>query len=855
MTSLAPYSSLTIEESFKSLETSPQGLNQKEVERRVALFGKNVIKEEKINKAKIFFRQFNNILIYILFIASIISFSIGEWTDFLVINCIIIINGIIGFWQELKAEISLAALKKLTESQNKVIREGALALISSSELVPGDYLIFHEGEIVTADVRLVESSGLMVDESSITGESAPVVKDHTLLLSKETPVYELKNMLLAGTAIIRGTGKGIVIKTAANTYFAKIAEKILEPSADTPLTKSLKSFTKKYITLLITLFSFLGILGHLQGRPILELAYFLLAALVSAVPEGLPIVITLVLVVGAVALSKKKTLVRYLPSVETLGSATVIASDKTGTITEGKLIVKEIYSHDPVKLKHVAALCNDAHEGSGDPLDVALADWVEEFEEIRKTFPRKWAYSFDTRLMLMATVNALNGKEELLIKGAYEALKEKVENKQELQEMEATFNSFLDKGLRVLAFGIGKWENENPSLWKIQLIGLIGFLDPPKKGVKEAVTFAKKAGIRVLMITGDHPATAKAVAKEVDIWSEDHPLLTGKEIDSLSDDLLLKTLTQTTVLARILPEHKYRVVKLLQESGEIVAVTGDGINDIPALKTADIGIAMGGGAEAAKNASKMVLVDNNLKIIVDAIRNARVIAMNIRKVIYYLISTSLQEICFIALVMLNALPLPLSAIQILWINIVTDGVQDKTFPFAKAEGNVMEKKPKKPEHQFFDLAQIIRIFLFGLPTGILCFFLYTFLLGKYTFEIVSTIIFTSIVMAQWANGIQSQKEDEPFFKNIKLSFTINPFIFLGCAIGVVLQCLALYLTPKLIHSVPIGWEHWQYAVFVFLATFVFVEMRKWVELYIKRESGKKRGFGPKSRPCNHLKGS
>lgn len=829
-----PFQAWTIEETFKHLETSSKGLSGEEVKKRLALFGKNVIQEEKISKLRIFFRQFNNILIYILLAASIISISIGEWADFFIIDLIIIINSLIGFWQELKAETSIAALKKLTESRNKVIRDGTLVLIYSSELVPGDYLIFHEGEIVTADVRLVESTGLMVDESSLTGESAPIIKDHTALLPETALPYEWKNMLLTGTIIVRGGGRGVVVKTGDQTYLAKIAEKSKEASPDTPLTKALGFFAKRYVILLICLFSILGIIGHFQGRSIVDLAYILLASLVSAVPEGLPIVITLVMVLGAISLSKKKALIRHLPSVETLGSATVVASDKTGTITEGKLIVKEVYSHDLEKLKHVAALCNDSHEGLGDPLDVALSDWVEDYDGMRKKFPRRWAYSFDTRLMLMATVNVINKGEELLIKGAYEALKEKVENKEELKELDAAFHSFLEQGLRVLAFGQGKWVNQDPSTWKIKIVGLIGFLDPPKKGVKEAISFAKQAGIRVLMMTGDHPMTAKAVAKEVGIWAGNSQILTGKEIETLPDDRLLEAMKQTTVFARILPEHKYRIVKLLQGCKEIVAVTGDGVNDVPALKTADIGIAMGGGTEAAKSASKMVISDNNLTIIIDAIRNARVIADNVRKVIYYLASTSLQEICLISFAILTSLPLPLSAVQILWINIVTDGVLDKTFPFAKAEGNVMNRKPRKPEQQFFDLKQIIRILTFGLTLGLICYFLYLYLLDKYPFETVSTIMFTSVVVAQWANGIQAQKEAEPFFKNITKSLTINPLIFLGLAAGIALQCFAIYLAPKLFHSVPMNLEHWKYPAFIFLAAFGLVEIRKWIEFHHKK---------------------
>ncbi|MBX9743822.1 MAG: cation-transporting P-type ATPase, partial [Chlamydiales bacterium] len=749
---------------------------------------------------------------------------------------IILVNGLIGFWQELKAEASIAALKKMTESKNQTMRDGKFISIASSELVPGDYVIFREGEVVSADIRLTDSTGLMIDESPMTGESAPIVKDHTLTLPENSLPYELGNTLLAGTVVVRGSGHGVVAKTGTKTYLASIAEKAKEGSPETPLNKALSFFTRRYVILLIATFFLLGGVGYLQGRAIMDIGYILLAALVSAVPEGLPIVLTLVMVLGALALSKRQALIRYLPSVETLGSVTIIASDKTGTITEGKLIVKEVYSQEPEKLKMIAALCNDSHNGLGDPLDVALSNWVEGYDGIRDRYPRSWTHSFDTRLMLMATANKINDTEELLIKGAFESLKEKVENKEELKQVEGVFTSFLEQGLRVIAFGAGKWaNNHDPASWNIKIIGLVGFLDPAKEGVKEAVTAAKKAGVRVVMITGDHPMTAKAVAKEVNIWLENDQILTGKEIERFSDEQLVKALKTTTVLARILPEHKYRVVKLLQESKEIVAVTGDGVNDVPALKAADIGIAMGSGTEAAKSVSKMVITDNNLRIIVEAIRNARVIASNIRKVIYYLISTSLQEVLLIALTILSNLPLPLVAIQILWINLVTDGVLDKTFPFAKEEGDVMTEKPRRPEKQFFDLAQIIRILTFTIVLGLLCFFLYIYLMGAYSAEMVSTIIFTSVVVAQWANGVQAQKESEPFFKNMLRSFTINPLIFWGLTLGIVLQCSVLYFVPTLFHSASMDLEHWKYPLLVFLAAFGVVEMRKWVEWCLGRK--------------------
>ncbi len=834
-TVVEPYHALPILEVFKKLEASPNGLTTEEAARRQKIFGRNVLHEEKTSKWKLFFRQFQSPLVYVLMTASLVTILIGEWTDFALILFIIAMNGTLAFWQELKAEASIAALKKMTESKNQVARDGKFLPIASSELVPGDYVVLYEGEVVAADIRLTDSSGLMADESPMTGESAPVVKDHAAVLPENSLPYELDNMLLAGTVVVRGSGHGVVVRTGGKTYLASIAEKAKEASPETPLVKALNFFSRKLILFLVGVFALIGAAGLFQGRDVLEFGYILLAGLVSAVPEGLPIVVTLVMVFGAVALSRKQTLIRYLPSVETLGTTNVIASDKTGTITEGKLIVKEVFAPDPEKIRRGAALCNDAADGAGDPLDRALASWVEDYEEIRSLHPRVWTHSFDARLMLMATVNEVAGKEILYVKGAFESLKERAVNSEEFAELERVLAKYLEEGLRVIAFGEGAWEgNPDPASWKIRIAGLIGFLDPPKAGVRDAVLSAKKAGVRVVMITGDHPKTAKAIAKEVAIWSEGDGVLSGKEIEAMSDESLSSALKKTTVLARILPEHKYRVVKLLQSAREIVAVTGDGVNDVPALKAADIGIAMGSGTEAAKSVSKMVITDNNLKIIVEAIRNARVIGDNIRKVIYYLISTCVQEIFLLLLAVLAQLPPPLVAIQILWINLISNGVQDKFFPFAKEEGDVMRHKPRNPEKQFFDLAQFIRILWFGLGVGVLCFVLYLHLLDSFSKPEVSTLIFTSVVTAQWANGLQAQKEREPFFLHFGRSFAINPWIYGGLAFGVLLQCSVIYLIPELFHSVPIPLALWKYPIGMFFASFGLVELRKWFELALRK---------------------
>lgn len=832
--------SLRPEEVLERLETSIQGLTDEEVERRLKIYGKNVLEEEEISKWKIFIRQFKSILIYILIIAAVISIAIGKMKDFTIIILLVFANSLLGYWQELKAEASIRALKKLTESKVKVVRNGRLVEILSSELVPGDIVVLTEGDLVTADIRLLECSSLLIDESSITGESIPVAKDHSIILPPKVLPYDLKNMALAGTTVVKGSGKGVVVRTGRSTYFASIAERVKEKPPESPLTRAMRIFIRRYIILLIALLSVVGVVGYLQARGAIEIAYFLIAQLVSAVPEGLPIVVTLVLVVGAMALSRRKTLTRYLPAVETLGSATVIASDKTGTITEGKLVVKEVYASDYDKLKLIAALCNDSENGMGDPIDVALAKWVgEDYDKLRAMYPRVREYPFDVRLRFMATVNSVNGKNFLFIKGAYEALKP-MANNNDLAKFDEKLKCMAENGLRVLAFGLGEWNGDNMKNWRIEIIGLIGFLDPPKEGVKEAVMMAKRAGIRVIMITGDYPLTAKAVAREVGIWREGDLILTGSEIELMSDDELYEALKRASVLARILPEHKYRVVKVLQEKGEIVAVSGDGVNDVPALRIADLGIAMGSGAEAAKSVAKMVILDNNLKVIVDAIRNGRVIADNIRKAIYYLVSTSIGELTLISSAIIAGLPLPLHPTQILWINLVTDGVQDKTFPFAKEEGDVMSRPPKRPERQFFDLTQIARILLFGLAMGFVNFALFNHLLALYGIDMAISIIFTSVVVSQWFNGLQAQKEREPFFKNIRRSLTINPYIFMGVGVGILLQMIALYIVPDWFHAMPLTIEGWWYVLMASLAGFMVVELRKWFERLIDKLKAVKR---------------
>ncbi len=822
---------------LKDLKTTLDGLDIADVKKRHSEFGSNVLLEEQHSFMAIFISQFKSPIVAILIAAALLSLAMGRTPDSLIIMGILIINSLLGFFQEYKAETSIRALKKLTETHVRVLRMGIEALIPSDELVPGDLVFLGEGDLVSADIRLIESHGLQADEATLTGESIPSNKQSLQILPLETLPYERSNILFSGTHILKGIATGIVTATGESTYLASIAKSAQKKSPHSPLTRALAIFSKRLLILLIGVLIFVGIVGLLQGRSAEEMASILIAELVSAVPEGLPIVVTLILALGAYRLSRHKVLVRHLPSVESLGSASVIATDKTGTITEGFLSVKTIETVDDEALKMCASLCNDANATHGDPVDMALARWIQsDYNAIRDRNPRIFYHPFDPKLRLMATVNQTLTKEHLYIKGAYEALQEMALNThEEMEKFNNAHNAMASQGLRVLAFGISEEKWEDPKQWKIRIVGLIGFADAAKKGAAEAVRQAKGAGIRVIMVTGDNPMTANVIAQEVGIADKGEDVLIGQKLEAMNDEELKNALQTCSVIARALPEHKYRIIKLLQSCGEIVAVTGDGVNDVPALKAADLGIAMGNGSEAAKSTAKMVITDNNLGVIVDAIRQGRIITANLRKVIFYLVATCFDEIIVITGAIMMGLPLPIHPTQILWINIVTDGVTDKTFPMCREEGDVMKNRPRRLETQFFDRWQMARIGWVSLVNASVTLAVFIHLLNSgHGYDVALTVSFCIIVTAQWINGILAQKEEEPFFYNIRRSLTINPAIWIGISIGIVLQTFALYVVPQWFHTVPPTGEMLAIIGGATLTVFILLESYKWGEWHLKK---------------------
>ncbi len=819
----------SIEGVLKELDTSLSGLTESQAKDRLRLYGFNELEEEEESKLRVFLRQFASPLVVILLVAGFLSLLLGELKDATVIYGLVLVNGLLGFYQEIRALTSIRALKSITALKTRVLRDKDEKEIDVRFLVPGDIILLSEGDVVPADIRLVESVALQVDEAILTGESFPVGKMASVVLQEDAPIFERINCLYKGTTVVKGRAVGVVFATGRSTEIGRIARRMVERSPESPLTRALGILAKRLVFILFFSLFLLFLVGIYQGRDIKTLFFFIVAELVSAVPEGLPIVITLSLVVGVLRLSRQKTLVKYLPSAETLGSATYICTDKTGTITEGKPRVERYYPIDKFHLFMCAALCNDSNGIKGDPIELALLEWLEGerfgWPRVREAFERVWEHPFDAKRRFMAVVVKNGDSYDLYVKGAFESLLEMC--KECPVEIAKMHESYAKSGLRVLAFGHSKIKRipHDVHRVKISLVGVIGFLDPPKSGVDEAVKTAREAGIRVVMITGDNLLTAKSVASMVNIYKDQDIAIEGKDLEKFSDDELYNLLKRLTVVARASPDDKYRIVKVLQQKGEIVAVTGDGVNDVPALKAADLGVAMGSGSSAAKDAAKMIITDNNLSVIVEAVKTGRHIAKNIGTAIRYLISTNAFEVMYVSFAILFGLPLPFYATQVLWINLITDGVQDKTFPFTKYEGNPMKEKPKKPQDVLVGKQQLLKILYNSVFITVCHVLLFSYLLRTFSYEQALTISFTSSALSQFPVGIQ-EISDRPFFRDPLRFMLINPYIFLSVILGVSLQMVAIFFLSEYFHAVTLEWEHIKYALLIPVLTFLAIELRK-----------------------------
>ena len=704
------------EEIFKILNSNIDGLDSKETEKRLKDYGQNIIlnKKKKVWILR-FLKQFNDTMIIILLVVALLLYFYGyfyshEYTDTIVILFVVFINAIVGFIQEEKAALVLRDLKKYETSTCKVKRDDKIIVINTKELVPGDIIYLESGETVPADIRILSCESLKVDESALTGESIPVQKSSDVL-KNNLILQEQKNMLFLGTSITNGKSTGIVVSTGKNTEIGKIALSLNEiDRIETPLQLKIKELSKKITFIVFIILIFIFILALINKYTILEIIMLCSSLAVAAIPEGLPTVITITLSVGISNLAKKKTVVKQMQAVETLGAIDIICSDKTGTITQNKMTVKEEYVIDENMLNYICALCNDGliykDKYVGDPTETCLYDYLYNKKidplKLRKKCNRILDIPFDSDRKMFTTLNKIDNDIYILCKGSMDSLIEKVNlSKIEKQQVLDKVKNFSKNALRILGFAYKKLDYIPKDIKELEkeennlsFAGILGIIDPPRESVKKSVILCKNAGIRPIMITGDSIDTATAIAKNVGIIDNDNEAILGSELDKYNDEELKNIVKRYSVYARVNPTHKERIVFALQNSGKIVAMTGDGVNDAPAIKDAHVGIGMGiTGTDVTKSASDIVLMDDSFSTIVVAVEEGRRIYNNIRNNIVFSLSSNFAEIFTIIIGLLTKTTI-LLPIYILFIDLVTDSIPSICLSFEKSEDSIMNKKPR-----------------------------------------------------------------------------------------------------------------------------------------------------------------
>lgn len=862
-----------------------RGLSKDEAKKRFEIHGPNRLETTKQKSTlQIFFDQFKGSMVMILFVAAIISGIIGlqngeGFLDTIVILAILVVNAIIGTVEEKKAQSSLEALKKMSAPHSKVLRDGEIIEIPSTEIVPGDIVILETGDIVPADMRLVEAVNLKIQESALTGESVPVEKNADALDAEDIPLGDRKNMAFSTCIVTYGRGKGIVVATGMSTEVGKIAHMLQHAEAtETPMGKRLEQLGKilGYVALVICFIIF--VVGVLYGKNRLEMFMMAVSLAVAAIPEGLQIVSTLVLSIGVQRLAKVNAIVRRLPSVESLGSVTVICSDKTGTLTLNKMTVVRGWTFDnEIDFRHhnvspqddtgkklllqCALLCTDAHlrmlpdgthENSGDPTETAIVDVALNFginkNEEEGKYPRVAEVPFDSERKRMSTINRMeNGKLRVHMKGGVDEVLSVTSHifvhgdirpitREDIAEIRTRNEMMAQGALRVLAVAY-KDIDDLPSKVTAEtvennlvFVGLLGMIDPPRPEVKDAVAKCKIAGIRPVMITGDHKITALAIAKEVGIYQEGDQAITGSELEKMSDDELYGHVKAYSVYARVVPAHKVRIVKGWQFHGDIVAMTGDGVNDAPALKQADVGVAMGmTGTEVAKDVSDVILADDNFATIVNAVEEGRRIYDNILKTIQYLLSSNVGEVLLIFIASLLNLGNPLTPILILWINLVTDSLPALALSMDPAEEDIMKRKPRDPQKGFFTRGMVWRIGYQGTTIGLISLAAYLIGFKDGGQSLGQTMAFAVLGFSQLVHvrNLHSNKIS---------CFKISPFRN-KALIGAILASAALMafilLIPPVMNifgTVAMNGEHWMYVLLLSLIPIIVVEGMKLLKL-------------------------
>ena len=856
---------------LREFQTTEKGLSDNEVRNRKDIFGDNALKEKKRKGIlKVFLNQFKDLLVGILIVAGIISIITDNVESTLVIFIVIFLNAILGTVQYFKAEQSLEALKSLTAAKCKVIRDGIKQEILSKDIVPGDILFLEAGDLIAADGRIIENHSLQVNESSLTGESLAVEKNAEVLSDDEIPLSDRKNMVFGGTLVTYGRAIAVVTSTGMNSELGKIANLMENTQAkETPLQKTLDKFSGKLAIIIIAICIIVFVLEIYRDESILNALMFAVALAVAAIPEALSSIVTIVLALGTEKMAKENAIIKDLKAVEGLGAVSVICSDKTGTLTQNKMTVQKVYVDNKLidgrelkkdNLAHRflinnALLCNDSVtiEGKeiGDPTEVALVNLGEELHldelVIREKYQRISEIPFDSDRKLMSTVNMVNSKLVLFTKGALDVLINKVNyvadsqgirklSDEEKKEIISVNKKLSEQGLRVLAFAYKELqdreeitkEDENNYIFT----GLISMIDPPRLESKDAVHKCIMAGIKPVMITGDHKVTAAAIAREIGIMGKDDIAVEGLEIDKLNDEQLKEKVKNISVYARVSPEHKIRIVRAWQSSGEIVAMTGDGVNDAPALKQADIGVAMGiTGTEVSKDAASVILTDDNFSTIVKAVENGRNIYNNIKNSIKFLLSGNLSAIIAVLYCAIINLPMPFAAVHLLFINLLTDSMPAIAIGMEKSNGNLLKEKPRGRNESILN-KELLKIVAFeGIIISI--FTIISFYGGNPNLnpKAASTMAFSTLCLARLFHGFNCRGNQSIF----KLGITTNIYSICAFLVGVLLLSTVLFIPPLKIVFNVVSLSGNQYLLLIFCAIMptVIIQLLKIIVSYKK----------------------
>lgn len=848
---------LPLSEIILLLNTTPSGLNSIIASERLQEYGQNQIEDSK--KKSIFrmiFSQLTDFMILILIVAAIISGIIGDLTDTIIILAIIIINAVVGFIQEYRAEKAMEALKKMAANLARILREGKMMDIPASNLVPGDVVVLEAGNIIPADIRFFETYQIKVDESALTGESNNVEKNIEELSAGNYALGDQTNMGFKGTYITNGRALAYVVATGMQTELGHIAKMIQTSETDTPLQKRLAAFGKRLSVGILIICTIIFILGWLRGEPILVMLITSISLAVAAIPEAMPALVTIALAFGAKRLVKSNALIRKLPAVETLGSVTFICSDKTGTLTLNKMTVQEVYEIKGQKFNSVftvtsallnaMALNNDVSKDNdglwlGDSTEVALVQYAFdknlERTSLELNFPRIAELPFDSTRKCMTTLHKTKNGIVAITKGAVDVLLHKLEDNQKslIPQLEHEVNEMAEKGYRVLGYAMKSFQFLPEKLIATEIensltfIGFAGMIDPPREEAKQAVAECKQAGIIPVMITGDHKLTAKAIAKHLGIVTSDEDLIvTGTELSALTISQFEDIVEKVKVYARVNPEQKLEIISALQSKNQFVAMTGDGVNDAPALKNADIGIAMGiNGTEVSKEASHMILLDDNFATIVIAVRHGRRIFDNILKFIKYTMTSNSGEIWAIFLAPFLSLPVPLMAVHILWINLVTDGLPGLALASEPSEANIMNRPPRDPKQNIFAGGMAAHILWVGLLMGLVT-------LGMQAWAIHQenthwqTMAFTVLCFSQLGHVMAIRSDRESLFK---IGVFTNKPLLGSLVLTATLQLMIIY-TPffnAIFKTQPLTFSELLLTFAVSSIVFWAVEIEKWIK--------------------------